>query len=595
VTSSKSERWGFLALAAWFALVAAATGVWRNVPLIDDWAYAWTVEQLLQTGRFKVLDWSSTYPVSQAIWGAAWSAVLGFSFASLRISTLVLGIVCCGAVYLTIRELDASRRLAWLGAISLAVNPLFVLLSSSFMTDVPFITFTALALLCYVRAANRGDSRLVWWGGAWSLAAFLTRQVGLITPVAGLPLLLWPGEHSRNVRIRAAIALAVTWAVIGIALTAMRHSLGTTSVMTRWMWNLRVRPSNSNYLLLNMYLLVLVGFYMLPALLVRASAQRLWRRRWVVAGALVATAAFLLAVLGTIPLPLRPDQTWNLVEVGASRVLVHGRLPERALGWLDVPLRAVTIVSTMLLLIVLLGRRGPLAASVSFVRLAAAEYRRACSRCAKASAERRRPAGPESRTDPLRAWALGRVPLVLYVAVYLVLTNLLWMYNDRYYLAMVPPLIALALAGCRSDGDYPRSACVAMMLFGAIAVAGTGDALRFNEAVRDAWQGLVDAGVPPSQIDAGYAWNGWMLYAHPANLGSGQTPLRDVPWVTSARRSEYVIATAPLAGYSVRREVTWRGLPWPGPDRLFVLRQVYTTAPGKITPSFGTMMTPPRM
>jgi hypothetical protein len=318
------------------------------------------------------------------------------------------------------------------------------------------------------------------------------------------------------------------------------------------MWNLRARPSN--YLALNVYIIVLVSFYMLPALLARASVQGLWRKPWMVLTGLLGTAVFLLLVFRNIPLPLRPDQTWSLREVGASRALIDGGIQARGLGWAGMPFRAVTLVSTTLLAIVLFGRRGPLAACVAFARLALAEC------------------GITRRTEPLRVWAIGRAPLLMYVAVYLVLTNLLWMYHDRYYLVIVPPLLALTLAA-RPGGDYyPRSACLALVLFGALALAGTSDALRFNQAVRESWESLVDAGIPPSRIDAGYAWNGWTLYAHPANLGSGQTPFRDVPWVTSDRRSEYVIATKRLAGYSVWREVTWRGLPWPGPDRLFVLR-----------------------
>ena len=57
---------------------------------MDDWTYAWSVERLLHHGRIEVLDWSAVYPVGPAIWGAAWSAVLGFSFATLRFSTLAL-------------------------------------------------------------------------------------------------------------------------------------------------------------------------------------------------------------------------------------------------------------------------------------------------------------------------------------------------------------------------------------------------------------------------------------------------------------------------------------------------------------------------
>jgi 4-amino-4-deoxy-L-arabinose transferase-like glycosyltransferase len=545
-------------LVVWFVVVAVVAGVWRNVPVIDDWTYAWSVEHLLHTGAFRVLDWSSTYPLSQTLWGAAWSAVFGFSFGSLRASTLILGIVCCAALYSTLRELDVPPRVAWTGALSLAVNPLFVFLSSSFMTDVPFITFTTLSLLCYVRAVKHRETRFVWWAGAWAMAAFLVRQVGVITPVAGLPLLLRPAsERSKLTRLQATLALGVTWTAMVVGLVGMRTMLGTTSIMKRWMWNLSVWPSH--LVTINAYLLVMIAFYILPALLARASAQGLWRRPRVVAVGLVATAALLFLIFRTIPAPLRPDQTWSVMEVGASRSLVDGGLPSHGIGWLAVPMRALGLLATALLAAALFARRGPIAACVSLVRDAAANFRIA-------------------HQDAADGWPRAAGPLLLYVGAYLVLTNLLWMYHDRYYLALVPPVVALALAGSRRLDRYPRPACAALAIFAVVGLVGTRDALRFNQSVRDAWQSLVDDGVPPSEIDAGYAWNGWALYAHPDNLGPGQSPFRDVPWVTAGRGGEFVISTVRLKGYAVRRELTWRSLPWPGPDRLYVLRMTHADA-----------------
>ena len=80
----------------------------------------------------------------------------------------------------------------------------------------------------------------------------------------------------------------------------------------------------------------------------------------------------------------------------------------------------------------------------------------------------------------------------------------------------------------------PRLAWIAIAIFAMVGVVGTRDALRFSQSVRDNWQALVDSGVRPSDIDAGCAWNGWWLYAHPENLSEGLT-VQDVPWITSQR------------------------------------------------------------
>jgi 4-amino-4-deoxy-L-arabinose transferase-like glycosyltransferase len=539
-------------LALWFVVIAIAIGIRHDVPVIDDWTYAWTVEHLLGTGTFSVLDWSSAYPLAQALWGAAWSALLGFSFTTLSFSTMVLGLAGCIALYYLIRELGASRPMALIGAFSLAVNPLFVFLSASFMTDVPFITFTTLALLCYARAATRGDARYVWLASACAFAAFLTRQVGLILPVAGLPLVLAPVTASAAVsaaprwplrRSHVVLSLGATWAVMILTWVVLRQQLGVTSVMQRWASNIYAGPAE--YHLLVPYFFALISFYLLPVLLADASVRGIWRRPRLLAGILAALTLLLIVVHRDIPLPLRHDQTWSLYELGSSRALINGELPERMPAWLDLPARVAALLAFTLLVAVIAGR---------------GQWRERVTRWIQ---------------SPQRS--LPRVSIVLFMAAYLVLVNLLWMYNDRYYLVLVPPLVALILGGHVSPPvGRLRLATSALVMFALIALVGTRDAQRFNQAVRDASQALLDSGVPPSEIDAGYAWNGWMLYAHPRNLAPGMAAWRDVPWVTSLRQAEYVISKTPdLKGYRVERTLSWEGLPlpWPARNQLFVLKQ----------------------
>lgn len=589
-------------LVAWFVLVAAAAG-WRDVPLIDDWTYAWTVEHLLRTGAFRVLDWSSTYPLSQALWGAAWATALGFSFASLRLSTIAIALAGCWALYLTLRELGATRSRALFGAMGLAMNPLFVLLSASFMTDVPFVAFSALALLCYVRAATRDREALVWWAGLWSMLAFLTRAAGIVTPAAGLPLLLRPGDSPRA-RLRVALALAVPWGAMALAELALRKSLGPTSVMTRWLWNLEAGVD----LAPNIELLLLVSFHLLPVLLAAASVQRLWSRPVALIAAGAALAGLVVALLGHVPPPLRRHQNWTLFELGASRAQMSGHLAVQEPPWLGIPLRAANLLALTVLVAALGFRGGPLRTAlevgrgpaISLVRRVAPRWamrsdpgspsREACGMApalpsppGSVTPAGSQPAGPSrapewrgAGVEPPPSHAsdgelLARASLVTYLAASLVLTNLLWMFHDRYYLPFLPPLIALTLGVPGVPARLSRLAVAALVLFGAVGLVGTRDALRVNEAAGEAVRELTAAGVPLSEIDAGYAWNGWLLYAHPENLGPGLTPREDVPWVTSERQTAYVIATTSLDGYAVIREIRWPGLPWPAPNRLLVL------------------------
>src|SRR5207253_1410227 len=102
-----------------------------DVPLIDDWTYAWSVSHLLETGRLQILSISAVYPVSQILWGALFSLPFGFSFAALRVSTVVLATLGSCALYLTLCALGITRARALIGTLCVAFNPVSILLAHS--------------------------------------------------------------------------------------------------------------------------------------------------------------------------------------------------------------------------------------------------------------------------------------------------------------------------------------------------------------------------------------------------------------------------------------------------------------------------------
>ena len=544
-------------LALWFVTVAIAVGAHRNVPTIDDWTYAWSVERLVRNGSLEVLDWSAVYPLSHVLWGSAWSLVFGFSFLTLRLSTLALALLAACALYLILRELDATKRVAFLGALTFAANPVVLLLSSSFMSDMPFVACTLMALLCYIRAMRRGRVYLVWWGGAWALAAFFDRQIGVLTPLAALPLLVRQAHTTPIRRWNVLLAVAVTWTAMFVGSIALMAFFKPTGEMMKLVDRLNyvLQIPLTTYVTYNLYVLCTIAFYSLPALLAMATVRGLWRTRFLFF-VTIAVLALLVGFTGEVPSPLRAGGTWTLVEVGGSRGLINGSSPDSRGGMmLEIVLRASGLLALALAMLSLRTRDD---ASTNASGQVTPVSRRFAQRLL----------GGFKRI-PITT----RTPLVFYLLGYLVLANVLWMYNDRYLIVLVPLIVALALGARQRADPLPRLACVALTIFAVIAVAGTRDALRFNQSVRDSWQTLVNSGVRPSDIDAGYAWTGWVLYAHPQNLAKGMT-VNDVPWVTSNRRALYILSKSPLEGYDVARVVNWHDdAPWPGPDQLLVLKR----------------------
>src|SRR5258707_12773779 len=85
-----ASAWPLAACLLLFALLVVAVNPLHNFPMGDDWEYARTVQRLLTTGQFyrsPVVQATAFFP---AVWGVLFSSIFGFSFNTLRLSTLPL-------------------------------------------------------------------------------------------------------------------------------------------------------------------------------------------------------------------------------------------------------------------------------------------------------------------------------------------------------------------------------------------------------------------------------------------------------------------------------------------------------------------------
>src|SRR5678816_2140354 len=151
--------------------------LFANVPLHDDWTYAWSVEHFLETGKLQVLDWSIHYPFAQILWGALFCLPFGFSFSALRVSTVVLSWLGALALYGTLRELGRARHESLIATLVLIANPVFFLLSFPFMTYAPFVSVSSIAFFFIVRAFSRRRPLELWLGCAFGVVGFFIRPV----------------------------------------------------------------------------------------------------------------------------------------------------------------------------------------------------------------------------------------------------------------------------------------------------------------------------------------------------------------------------------------------------------------------------------
>ena len=186
ILESQSNKHKLLAPAVltgiWFVMILFVRPV-GNFPLNDDWAYGRAVYRLVGQGSLRLSDWGAPSLIAQVLWGAVFCAPFGFSFTALRFSTLILGLAGVLATYYILREIKAGKLFAAVAALLIAVNPLYFVLSNTFMTDVPFYAFAMLSLLFFIRAIARQARRHIIAGTILACVATLIRQVGIVIPV----------------------------------------------------------------------------------------------------------------------------------------------------------------------------------------------------------------------------------------------------------------------------------------------------------------------------------------------------------------------------------------------------------------------------
>ena len=209
-----------LSISAAGALLALALRPFQPTPFIDDWAYAFPVQQLIETGALRIPEYSNPAFV-HFLYGAAWCLPFGFSFITLGLSTWALWIALQLGMYCLVLELGGSRRNALIGLSIVAVFPACFGLASSFMTDVPFLAAETWSTLVFVRAVDRRSDRLVWIASLIACAAIGIRMVGVVIPCAMLAvLILHAGEWGRRPRLLIAPLLCLVCAAIVLLLVS---------------------------------------------------------------------------------------------------------------------------------------------------------------------------------------------------------------------------------------------------------------------------------------------------------------------------------------------------------------------------------------
>jgi len=519
-----------------------------DFPLSDDWSYASTVRGLLETGQYRPHGWTAMTLLTQVLWGYGFCLLAGgFSFEILRASTITLGLVAVLAVHLLFREAGARERVAFVAAASLAVNPIFLVLSCTFMSDVPFVAFAALSLACYARALRLASPAMIALGTAFSIAAVLVRQLGLVIPISfGIAYLVRHDLRARSVLNSVFPTMLSVFALVGYQRWLVAHggipahyaslaahfrsalSDGVAAAASTTFWNI-------------VGIVIYVGLFVLPVAVLAFPSPRKARWRNFASGLIVSAVATGCLVWAHRMLPFVGNILSNR---GVGAFTLRG-IPQLRLGN---QLERIPL---------------PVAMGATFAAIVSAGVLAYFGFYAALRLRRRFRDGRPRQAASMGAFALSFA--VPYSA--LIMTG--WLF-DRYILplAVVAPLLLASPAarGARRPAPLILS-CTLLLGLAGFSVAATHDYLAWNRARWDALGELASQGVPPASIDGGFEFNGTYRYSED-HVG---IPGKSWWWV---RDDEYVISVAPIPGYRVVNRHPWTRWLVPRQELIYTLRRV---------------------
>ncbi len=533
-----------LLLVVLWGLVELVVQPWGNMPLGDDWSYAAAAERLATDGSLDRRLPTSTTLVAHTAWGALWVTLFGFSFEVLRLSVAVLGLGGLLALYQLAREVGLRPDRAFVAAVMIGLNPFYLKLSNSFMTDVSFTALAITALWLAVRSVRLEHAALFLLAIAAMAASVCVRQLGLAIPIAVAVTVALRPDWQGAYRWRLWVPTAVT-ALAYVGVNQFMHAGGAPDgyqvlSVEGYLSYVVTNPTEvlRNVVLYGGRLPLYWGLLLLPLVLLRLPKRperepSLTRLADILSGTFFGAWAVAAALKGN--LYTIGD---HFFDFGLGPLTVAGAYPfgSPAYGQLS--------AGTWLVLSLLGALGGALLVRALLYHIINIAHHWRLMGSARAYAA-----------------DLTLVALLLLYTVPITTRG----YFDRYLLLGWVPLVILLLRGTDPLMFFARwqrtaltVAAYAPLIW--FSLAGTHDYLAWNRARHRALEGLLARGVPITQIDAGYEWNSTLA----------PRPVRYVPvaregqswWLTGDDR--YRIAFDGAPGYrAVAHEpwVQWLWLP----------------------------------
>ncbi len=240
-------------------------------PLNDDWSYTHNVKALALDNQITFDDWGAMTLIAHTLWGAFFCKLFGFSFTALRISNLIISWIGLLATFFFFREGGLGKKLAFWTTLLIALNPLYLVLSFSYMTDVPFMCFVILSALFFLKYIHGKPNYHLILATIFSIIATLIRQPGILVPLAFFFIYILKNRTSLNTVFQSVIPLFSTASVLLLFTTwrksnyGLSNSFGTTDHLIENIFNGKITQNLSEQA---HGIFIYWGIFLLPLLLI---------------------------------------------------------------------------------------------------------------------------------------------------------------------------------------------------------------------------------------------------------------------------------------------------------------------------------------
>ena len=205
---------------------------YADTGICDDGPYILVAQTLAATGHIVFNGWSAAMLTWQLYLGAALIKVFGFSFTTVRLSTLPVAAALAFFLQRTLARAGINERNATIGTLALVLSPLYLALSGTFMSDIHGLFAVLLCLYGCLRALQSSTIRgpIGWLCFAVVANAIFgtSRQVAWLGVLVMVPSTLWLLRAKRRALLAGAAAtLAGVFFILG-CLVWLKHQPYTT-------------------------------------------------------------------------------------------------------------------------------------------------------------------------------------------------------------------------------------------------------------------------------------------------------------------------------------------------------------------------------